>query len=541
MAAAAQTFTIQLNSSAAERTSASEERYQIALTPASEVPYLAQPRAQLESLAFSNSFTNVSAHLDNNKIALQLAYTKTAPDASGNYVLEATLTDKRYELTIPDGHYDAAGLEEEMARQAYLTHKASDKVVASHAAYEPPSAITPDTSLWADLNVLVTRRPFVNAPKTPGTTGGTTDSDTSSWRLAANVAAGATSIEIVAQYNSATGQPAGFHLIGATITSVITDTGGVAGMFAADTIVTYIAPPSADKQVIHLSKAVVTAVGTNDERDKTAVLLTPEAHYGYGVKAVAEPSLDPSSEWGQVLGADEMQLIAETKGSRANGIIPTQYVQKNPTDDKPTAITQAERYVKPFYLDPDPTTGRMRIHLAVPGVAVMNDTNATAHGLRSSLIEEVLGYSTTDASLQDPLINRPGGTGKPWTADGPGRLLRTRSLQFHVPTLISSSYAPDGKLGGGAIASVPIVVPPGYVQAWQSQYDSSVPTALHGGAVDAVQFFITNQDGEVLHNQGQTFQATLRISWDDPVPPQIGSAGADAESAFGLRDVMYAR
>ena len=354
MAAAAQTFTIQLNSSAAERTSESEERYQIALTPAIEVPYLAQPRAQLESLAFSNSFTNVSAHLDNNKIALQLAYTKTAPDASGNYVLEATLTDKRYELTIPDGHYDAAGLEEEMARQAYLTHKASDKVVASHAAYEPPSAITPNTSLWADLKVLVTRRPGVNAPKPPGTTGGTTDSDTSSWRLAANVAAGATSIEIVAQYSSATGQPAGFHLIGATITSGVTDSGGVATMFAADTIVTYIAPPSADKQVIHLSKAVVTAVDTDDKRDKTAVLLTPEAHYGYGVKAVAEPSLDPSSEWGQVLGADEMQLIAETKGSRANGIIPTQYVQKNPTDDKPTAITQAERYVKPFYLDPDP-------------------------------------------------------------------------------------------------------------------------------------------------------------------------------------------
>ena len=54
-------------------------------------------------------------------------------------------------------------------------------------------------------------------------------------------------------------------------------------------------------------------------------------------------------------------------------------------------------------------------------------------------------------------------------------------------------------------------------------------------------WFITNQAGEVLHNPGQTFQATLRISWDDPVPPQIGSAGADAESAFGLRDVMYAR
>lgn len=51
----------------------------------------------------------------------------------------------------------------------------------------------------------------------------------------------------------------------------------------------------------------------------------------------------------------------------------------------------------------------------------------------------------------------------------------------------------------------------------------------------------TNQDGEAMHNQGQTFQATLRLFWDDPVPPKIGSAGAEAEDAYGLRDVMYAR
>ncbi len=68
-----------------------------------------------------------------------------------------------------------------------------------------------------------------------------------------------------------------------------------------------------------------------------------------------------------------------------------------------------------------------------------------------------------------------------------------------------------------------------------------MPAAVHGGSIDAVQFYITNQDGEALHNQGQTFQATLRLFWDDPVPPQIGSAGAEAEDAFGLRDVMYAR
>ena len=55
MAAASQSFTLQLNSSTAEKTSASEERFQINLTPAVDVPYMAQPRAQLESIAFSNS------------------------------------------------------------------------------------------------------------------------------------------------------------------------------------------------------------------------------------------------------------------------------------------------------------------------------------------------------------------------------------------------------------------------------------------------------------------------------------------------------
>ena len=40
-------------------------------------------------------------------------------------------------------------------------------------------------------------------------------------------------------------------------------------------------------------------------------------------------------------------------------------MQKDPTDDKLTAITQAERYTKLFYLDHDPSMGRMRIHLAI--------------------------------------------------------------------------------------------------------------------------------------------------------------------------------
>ena len=540
MAAASQSFSVQLNSATAEKTSASEERYQVNLTPAVDVPYMAQPRAQLESIAFSNSFVNIAEKLGNNRIAFQLAYAQTIEDDSHNHDLDAELSDKRYELVVPDGHYDATGLEEELAKQAYATHKASDKVVSGHATYQPPSAITPTTSLWSDMNILVTRPPFVNAPKPPGT-GGSTDSDTSSWRLASTVAAGARSIELVAQYNSVTGEPLGYHLIGATISSATTGAHGVANVFTAGTKITYIEPAVSDKQTIHLSAGVAVAVDNADKKGDTAILVTPAAHYGYGVKAVAEPDLDPSSGWGQVLPVDAMQLIAETKGSRANSIIPTEYIQKSTTGANPTAVAQKDRYVKPFYLSPDPATGRMRMYLSVPAISVMDDDEAKPRGLRSNLIIEALGYADTDILKQEILINRPGGTGKAWTASKPGRLLRTRSLQFHCPTFINSSYDNNGRRQGGLLADIPITVPPGYVQAWSAAFDNSVPAAVHGGSMDVVQFYITNQDGEALHNQGQTFQATLRLFWEDPVPPQIGSAGAEAEDAYGLRDVMYAR
>ena len=232
MAAASQSFTVQLNSATAEKTSASEERFQINLTPGIDVPYMAQPRAQLESIAFSNSFVNIAERLGNNRIAFQLAYAQTSLDANGHYELDAELSDKRYELVVPDGHYDATGLELELAKQAYATHKASDNIVSGHATYQAPSTITPTTSLWSDMNILVTRKPFVNAPKPPGT-GGSTDSDTSSWRLASNVAKGARSIELVAEYESkaAGGQSVLYHLLGATLSSATTGTDGVANMF----------------------------------------------------------------------------------------------------------------------------------------------------------------------------------------------------------------------------------------------------------------------------------------------------------------------
>ena len=51
---------IELSSATATKTGAPREaRYQLQLNPGINIPYLAEPKAQLEALTFANVFTNV--------------------------------------------------------------------------------------------------------------------------------------------------------------------------------------------------------------------------------------------------------------------------------------------------------------------------------------------------------------------------------------------------------------------------------------------------------------------------------------------------
>jgi len=86
---------------------------------------------------------------------------------------------------------------------------------------------------------------------------------------------------------------------------------------------------------------------------------------------------------------------------------------------------------------------------------------------------------------------------------------------------------------------VPVTVPANTVQVWQAAYTNSLPCALHGGSVSQIEFYIRDQDLNPVDLQGTAFQATIQLSWPDPRPPTIGSAGADAETAFGLNDINY--
>ena len=60
MSTSGASFLIELSSATATKTGTSREaRYQLQLNPGIDIPYLANPRAQLEALTFANVFTNI--------------------------------------------------------------------------------------------------------------------------------------------------------------------------------------------------------------------------------------------------------------------------------------------------------------------------------------------------------------------------------------------------------------------------------------------------------------------------------------------------
>ena len=498
MAAAAASITLQLNSRTATPTS--EGSYRLDLEPPISVPYLAAPRAQLTDMAFVNTGLNVSSKFGNNLVEIQLAYIETDAVGGQNQTVASLTKDKTYTISIPDGHYDIPGLETEIAAQIYKTAGTDiDEIVR----------ITPTTSLWQDMNFLVKKEPD------PVTINARVD------KLGAN-AGYPTSVTLFQTLPSPNEPPNVMskvlppQYLGAAVSYY-----GLIGPGGADTgdlgVVTKI-----DGPVVTFSKQWVP---DSNEVVYDFTFVPIPTHKGYGVGDITEPSLDPTSHWAEVLPIEILQLIARTPGVKANTIVPIAH--RN--DKEKTVINQADRYVKPMYLKPDPTTNMMRVASCYPGFAIKKT---------STLFTKVLGFKASnpnDFGTQDPFLRE----GKLWTATNEGSLERVRTVVFHCPTLIDSSYDSSGKRSGAQLQVVPISVPSGAVQVWQSQYDNSIPCQLHGGDISAIEFYIRDQDLDAVELQNTAFQATIRLTWDDPRPPQIGSAGADNEDAYGLRDVVY--
>ena len=204
--------------------------------------------------------------------------------------------------------------------------------------------------------------------------------------------------------------------------------------------------------------------------------------YGSGIAGICLPNYSPESPWAEALNVDELIGIASTK-------------DPVPSHGNLLGATSGN-YLRPIAMLPDQHTGLLQTITSSPLLKI--DASST-------LFTAVLGYTADDMAVakQSPFTHivtpdEPGASPEQRGMDAskPGALLRTTSVAFHCPSLISSSYNQHGELAGAVMANVPIVVPSGSIQAWQASYDTSIPCNLHGGVVDTIDFYLTNQDGD---------------------------------------------
>ena len=134
----------------------------------------------------------------------------------------------------------------------------------------------------------------------------------------------------------------------------------------------------------------------------------------------------------------------------------------------------------------------------------------------------MLGFhAPTDFTKQDPFLY----AGKAWTAGIEGTLVRVRSLVFHCPTLIDSSYDQTGKKSGAQLGVVPVTVPSGSVQVWQAAFNNSVPCALHGANISTIEFYVRDQDLSFIDLQSTAFQTQSVLAGRTPDRQQLALLG----------------
>ena len=409
----AQTFTFQLSTKTAEKTGNNVEQYRLQLTPSINVPFTAQPRCQLEQLAFTNTVTNVDAALyGNNTIVFKWNPFVTEAYETGLSGYAGTRHAKTYTMTVPDGTYSLSELEEYIARNLY-----ENTNVKGTSGDDNPK-VSPESGLFHDMNLLAGAQPYAAAGET--------------FTCATTVSGGSYSIELA--------EIPGQHLIGGTLADnnatrlIWLSTANAVGGAKCRA---YFSAKIGGTGYAANAKLVLMAPATLPNLDDATDCL------GFGGLGVAYPALSPDSGWGTAMSMDELTMIAHTDGAAANTVAPDRAHATVAADGTIIEALQNQRKIKPVTLSADPVTHKIRAVTAIPLVKI--DSTST-------LFSKLLGFDTYDRQNMLQLPPDSGATRlnlSPWLADKNSQLMRTKAVEFHCPTLINSSYDQHGRCNGG--------------------------------------------------------------------------------------------
>ena len=145
----------------------------------------------------------------------------------------------------------------------------------------------------------------------------------------------------------------------------------------------------------------------------------------------------------------------------------------------------------------------------------------------STLFTDLLGFDKSLWPTPNPTDKHsPHGRLGIWTATHAPKLDMTRSLTFHCPTMIESTYSADGKFSGSQVASIPITVSANMTEVWNASFANAVPCKNQGSTISQVDYYITDQEGREVNMQKSSFQGSLLVEWSKPELPALGTAGA---------------
>ena len=167
MSTSGASFLIELSSATATKTGAPREaRYQLQLNPGIDIPYLAEPRAQLEALTFANIFTNIDDAFYNNaelKLTWNPYVNQTPSITAHRGDIAVKRASKTMSVTLDPGHYDVTSLPYQIATKI-LANRTPTTLAATGSGTKKSNAaqvITEDSALYSDLTVLAKDAPTV--------------------------------------------------------------------------------------------------------------------------------------------------------------------------------------------------------------------------------------------------------------------------------------------------------------------------------------------------------------------------------------------
>ena len=90
---------------------------------------------------------------------------------------------------------------------------------------------------------------------------------------------------------------------------------------------------------------------------------------------------------------------------------------------------------------------------------------------------------------------------------------KNRAVVFHCPSLGGGSYSTAGRRGGSALQMVPINVPLGAVQVWETSNPIRVECGISGSTLAELRCYLTTEDGDPIELLGDRWEAVLVLEY----------------------------